>query len=129
MARNKNIKPTERELSILSILWELGPSTVRQVNEAMNAETETGYTTTLKLMQIMTEKGLLSRDESQRQHVYEVAISQENAQKQLVVDLLDKVFSGSASKLVLRALSSKKVSAKELSQIRKILDQMEGNKS
>ena len=123
MARRKSLRPTDRELTILRILWNNGPSTVRQVNEAMNKDENTGYTTTLKLMQIMTEKGLLIRDESHRQHVYKPAFTEERTQKQLVGDLLERAFSGSAEKLVMRALSAKKVSPKELAKIRKMLDE------
>lgn len=126
MARRKNSRPTDRELTILRILWDNGPSTVRQVNEAMSQDEDTGYTTTLKLMQIMTEKGLLLRDDSQFKHVYRPALTEEKAQKQLVGDLLDRAFSGSAEKLVMRALSAKKVSAKELASIKKMLDEFEG---
>ncbi|MHC4397277.1 MAG: BlaI/MecI/CopY family transcriptional regulator [Planctomycetota bacterium] len=126
MARHKVSGPTDRELAILGILWKNGLSTVRQVNEEMNKKQRTGYTTTLKLMQIMTEKGLVVRDDSKFQHIYRPAISEEKTQKQVVGDLLEKVFSGSAKKLVMRALSAKKVSAKELAKIRKMLDEMEG---
>ena len=126
MAKQNTPQPTVRELTILGILWDDGPSTVRDVNEEMNKQQRTGYTTTLKLMQIMTEKGLLIRDESQFKHIYKPAISQERTQKQLVGDLLERAFSGSAEKLVMRALSAKKVSAGELAKIRKILDEMEG---
>jgi BlaI family penicillinase repressor len=126
MARRKNSRPTDRELTILRILWDNGPSTVRQVNEAMNEDENTGYTTTLKLMQIMVEKGLVLRDDSQFKHVYRPALTEEKAQKQLVGDLLDRAFSGSAEKLVMRALSAKKVSAKELASIKKMLDEFEG---
>ncbi len=129
MARHKSQMPTERELSILRILWDLGPSTVRVVNEAMNEDESTGYTTTLKLMQIMTEKGLLLRDDSQFKHIYRPAISEERTQNQLVGDLLDRAFAGSAEKLVMRALSAKKVSAKELGKIKKMLDEYKGTKS
>jgi predicted transcriptional regulator len=124
MARSKSLRPTDRELAILRILWDNGPSTVRQVNEAMNKDEDTGYTTTLKLMQIMTEKGLVLRDESDRQHIYEPAFSEEKTQKQLVGDLLERAFCGSAEKLVMRALSAKKVSAKELTRIKKLLDEL-----
>ncbi len=123
MGRHKHSRPTDRELTILQILWDNGPSTVRQVNEAMNKDEDTGYTTTLKLMQIMTEKGLLRRDESQFKHIYKHAITEEKTQKQLVGDLLERAFSGSAEKLVMRALSAKKVSKKELAGIRKMLDE------
>jgi BlaI family penicillinase repressor len=126
MARRKTARPTDRELTILRILWDNGPSTVRQVNEAMSQDKNTGYTTTLKLMQIMSEKGLVLRDDSQFKHVYRPALTEEKAQKQLVGDLLEKAFSGSAEKLVMRALSAKKVSAKELAGIKKILDEFEG---
>ena len=126
MARNRTPRPTDRELTILRILWDNGPCTVRQVNEAMNADGSTGYTTTLKLMQIMTDKGLLCRDDSQFKHVYEPALTEEKAQKQLIGDMLDRAFCGSAEKLVLRALSAKKISAGELASIRKMLDEFEG---
>src|SRR4030042_6474076 len=125
MTRHKVSGPTDKELTILAILWNNGPSTVRQVNEEMNKQQRTGYTTTLKLMQIMTEKGLAVRDDSKFQHIYRPAVSEEKTQKQVVGDLLEKVFSGSAEKLVMRALSAKKVSATELAQIRKMLDEME----
>ena len=126
MARYKTAGPTDRELTILRILWERGSSTVRQVNEAMNTTKRTGYTTTLKLMQIMTEKALLVRDDSKFQHVYKPAISEESTQKQLVGDLLEKAFAGSAEKLVMRALSAKQVSPQELDKIRKMLREMKG---
>ena len=95
---------------------------MREVNEAMNEDEDTGYTTTLKLMQIMTDKGLLQRDESQWRHVYRPAMSQEKTQRHLVSELLDKAFAGSAEKLVMRVLSAKKVSAEELTRIREMLD-------
>lgn len=126
MARKKTSGPTDRELAILGVLWANGPSTVRQVHEALHADTETGYTTTLKLMQIMSEKGLLLRKDAGRQHVYRPAVSEEKLQKQVVGDMLDKVFAGSAEKLVMRALATRKVSAKELKRIREMLDTIEG---
>ena len=129
MARQKSAIPTDRELAILGILWELGQATVRQVNEAMNEDSTTGYTTTLKLMQIMTEKGLLLRDDSQFKHIYRPAISEERTQNQLVDDLLERAFAGSAEKLVMRALSAKKVSAKELGKIKKMLAEYKGIES
>lgn len=125
MARYKVSGPTDKELAILAILWNNGPSTVRQVNEQMNKQQPTGYTTTLKLMQIMTEKGLVIRDDSKFQHVYSPAVSAEKTQKQVVSDMLDKVFSGSAEKLVMQALSAKRVSAEELKKIRQLIDRME----
>jgi len=126
MARTKTPGPTARELAILGVLWDKGPSTVREVHEALHQDTETGYTTTLKLMQIMVEKGLLVREDDGRRHIYRPAMSEEKTQKQLVRDLLDKVFAGSAEKLVMRALSARKVSPKELKRIREMLDEMEG---
>ena len=126
MARSKTPRPTDRELTILRILWDNGPCTVRQVNEAMNADGSTGYTTTLKLMQIMTDKGLLRRDDSQFKHVFKPALTEAKAQKQLVGDMLERAFCGSAEKLVMRALSAKKISATELASIRKMLDEFEG---
>lgn len=126
MTRRKQSGPTEREIEILKILWQRGPSTVREVNEVMNARQETGYTTTLKLMQIMVNKGLLSRDDSQFKHLFEAAVSEESTQKKLVGNLLDRVFSGSTEKLVMRALSAKKVSKKDLGKIRDLIDRMEG---
>ena len=120
-------QPTKGELAILNILWDSGPSTVRQINEAMNKSKATGYTTTLKLMQIMTDKGLLLRDDSNRRHVFKPAISQEQTQKHLVGDLLERVFSGSAEQLVMRALSDKKVSVEELDKIKKMVEEFERN--
>jgi len=125
MAREKKLYPTERELAILKVLWANGPSTVRQVNDHISKQQKTGYTTTLKLMQIMTEKGLLVRDDTPFKHIYKPAVSAERTEKQLVADMLDRVFAGSAEKLVMRALSAKQLSPKELQKIRKILDQME----
>jgi len=126
MARHKSPGPTDREMAILSVLWQRGPSTVREIHEALQGNSDTGYTTTLKLMQIMAEKGLLSRKDAGRRHVYKPAISQERTQKQVVGEVLEKVFAGSAEKLVMRALSAKKVSAQELKRIREMLDEMEG---
>jgi BlaI family penicillinase repressor len=125
MAREKKQYPTEKELAILKILWAGGPSTVRQVNEQISKQQKTGYTTTLKLMQIMTDKGLLTRDDTPFKHIYKPAVSKEKTEKQIVADMLDKVFAGSAEKLVMRALSAKQVSAEELKKIRQLLDQME----
>jgi len=127
MARHKTPRPTDRELAILRVLWERGPSTVRQVNEAINRDRSTGYTTTLKLMQIMAEKGLVARDESDRTHIYTAYAGQEQTQRELVGDLMDRAFGGSARKLVMQALAAKKVSARELAKIKKILDGLKGD--
>ena len=126
MARKKTTGPTDRELAILAVLWAQGAGTVRAVHEALDADAGTGYTTTLKLMQIMVEKGLLVRRDDGRRHVYQPAVSEERTQKQVVRDVLEKVFAGSAEKLVMRALSAKRVSPKELKRIRQMLDEMEG---
>jgi predicted transcriptional regulator len=126
MARKKTLGPTDRELAILGVLWDRGPSTVREVHEALHQDVETGYTTTLKLMQIMVDKGLLVREDASRRHIYRPTVTEERTQKQLIGDLLDRVFAGSAEKLVLRALSAKKVPPAELKRIRKMLDEMEG---
>ncbi|MHC4501110.1 MAG: BlaI/MecI/CopY family transcriptional regulator [Planctomycetota bacterium] len=127
MARHKTPRPTDRELAILKVLWERGPSTVRQVNEAISEDRTTGYTTTLKLMQIMAEKGLVIRDESERTHVYRAKAPEEQMQRQLVGDLMDRAFGGSARKLVMQALAAKKVSARELAKIKQLLDQLKGD--
>ncbi len=128
MAKQDAPRPTDGELTILRVLWDRGPSTVRQVHRAICEDRITAQTTTLKLMQIMTDKGLLFRDDSDRPAVYRPAFTQEKTQGQLVKNLLDKAFYGSAGKLVLRALSTKKVSAREREEIRKLLDQLEGDK-
>ena len=112
-------KPTDAELAILTVLWSRGPSTVRQIAEEMGREA--GYTTILKLLQIMTEKGLVIRDEGARTHVYEAAYTQDQTQRQLVTDLLDRAFAGSAAKLVLQALAASKTSPEDLAEIKKLL--------
>ena len=125
MPEKNTPRPTDAELNILRALWQRGPSTVRQVQEQLQPERRSGYTTVLKLMQIMTAKGLLERDESRRTHVYRPALAAEKTQRQLVGDLLDRAFDGSAQKLVMQALSTKRVSAEELIQIRSLLDAIE----
>jgi BlaI family transcriptional regulator, penicillinase repressor len=112
-------KPTDAELGILRVLWSRGPSTVRQIAEDMGRQA--GYTTILKLLQIMTEKGLVVRDEAARTHVYQAAYTQDQTQRQLVTDLVDRAFDGSAAKLVLQALAASKASPEELAEIRKLL--------
>ena len=114
-------RPTDAELAILRVLWDRGASTVRQVHEAL-ATRETGYTTTLKLMQIMAEKGLVKRNETERSHVYSASAGEEQTQRQLVQDLVDRAFGGSAAQLVLRALSAEGASDAELKEIRKLID-------
>lgn len=115
-------RPTDAELSILRVLWNRGASTVREVHDALNEQRRMGYTTVLKFMQIMHDKGLLERDESQRSHVYRARPSQQSTQKQLVKDLLDRAFGGSAKQLVMQALSAARTSPQELKEIRKLID-------
>ncbi|MEA2564424.1 MAG: hypothetical protein QOH06_5928 [Acidobacteriota bacterium] len=119
-------RPTDAELAILRILWRRGPSTVRQVHEDLERRSLTGYTTVLKLLQIMTEKGLVERDESERAHVYVARLPEEQTLGQLVGDLLDRAFEGSSSRLVMRALESRPATREELAEIRRMLDLMEG---
>ena len=118
-------RPTDAELEILKVLWRRGPSTVREVFETISETRGTGYTTVLKLMQIMADKGLVRRDESERAHRYEPTLAEGETQRQLVGDLLQKAFDGSAKKLVLQALSSERASAEELTEIRRLLDELE----
>jgi BlaI family transcriptional regulator, penicillinase repressor len=117
--------PTDGELCILRVLWRRGPSTVRAVWEELCRLHDTGYTTVLKTMQIMTEKGLLDRDEKQRSHVYEAVQPARTTRRRLVGDLLEKAFDGSAGSLVLQALSGRKATPEELAEIRRLLDEME----
>ena len=124
MARTDAPRPTDAELAILRILWERGPSTVRQVHEVLARDRQAAaYTTALKLLQIMTEKGLVERDERDRTHIYRARLGEEQTQRQLVRDLADRAFGGSAMKLVLQALASKRASAEELRDIRKAIDE------
>ncbi|CAN5334096.1 MAG: BlaI/MecI/CopY family transcriptional regulator [Pyrinomonadaceae bacterium] len=126
MPKMKAPRPTDAELEILNVLWRRGPATVREVQaELRKSKPAMGYTTVLKLMQIMAEKNLVRRDERQRAHVYEARLAEEQTQAQLVGDLLERAFKGSAKKLVLQALSSKKASAEELAEIRQLLDDFE----
>ena len=120
-------RPTDAELAILNVLWQRGASTVREVHDALSATHDTGYTTVLKLLQIMTDKGLVVRDESQRAHVYASRYSEQRTQRQLLGDLIDRAFRGSPAQLVMQALSATRASAEELTAIRHLLDQMEGD--
>ena len=115
-------RPTDAELAILRVLWERGPSTVRVVFEALSDARETGYTTTLKLMQIMAEKGLVTRDESSRTHIYSARLTQDQTQRQLIADLVERAFGGSATALVMQALSAHPASAEELREIEKLVE-------
>jgi predicted transcriptional regulator len=117
----KPLKPTDAELAILRVLWQRGPSTVKEVRKVLETTRKTGYTTVLKFLQIMAEKGLVSRDESTFAHVYQARIPQEQTQRTLVADLLERAFEGSTSRLLLQALATKKATREELAEIRKIL--------
>jgi BlaI family transcriptional regulator, penicillinase repressor len=118
-------RPTDAELEILTVLWSRGPSTVREIHEVITKRRPAQYTTVLKLLQIMAEKGLARRDEKERAHVYEAAYSQELTQKQLAGDLLQRGFGGSAARLMQGALSARKASKTEIDELRKLLDHYE----
>jgi BlaI family transcriptional regulator, penicillinase repressor len=120
-----NRKPTASELEILHVLWERGPSTVREVHEALSARRPIGYTSVLKFMQIMTAKGTVRRDEQQRAHVYEAVQPAEKTKRQLALDVLQRVFDGSASELMMHALAGRKTSKQEVDELRRLLDEYE----
>jgi predicted transcriptional regulator len=122
----KQIRPTKLELAILKVLWGKGPGSVREIQGILNETKETGYTTVLKMLQIMTEKGLVERDETVRPQIYRAKYSQEQTQRHLVSDLLDRAFGGSVKALVMQALAGKKSSAKDLDAMEKLLDRIEG---
>jgi len=124
----KKPRPTEAELGILRVLWERGAQSVREVQAVLNAGRPTGYTTVLKLMQIMHEKGLVERDESQRPQIYNARYSQQQTQRQLLSDLLNRAFGGSVKTLVLQALATKKSTPDELAEIERLLDRIEGER-
>ncbi|WP_423145994.1 BlaI/MecI/CopY family transcriptional regulator [Rubrolithibacter danxiaensis] len=125
-----NIKPTESELEILQVLWQLGSATVREVNESLSRSKgkEVGYTTTLKLMQIMYDKGMLERDSSTRTHIFKPLISRKDAQRNMLNKMIDSVFNGSSAQLVMQALNNQKSSKEEIEMIRKYLDELDQNK-
>ncbi|MBL4765395.1 MAG: BlaI/MecI/CopY family transcriptional regulator [Colwellia sp.] len=125
MARDKSaVKPTEAELTLLNILWQMGPATVRQIHNTVSTTQTTGYTTVLKILQIMHEKSLVIRDESNRAHVYAAANSETHTQSSLIKDLISKAFGGSTSKLVMRAIDES-TSAEEIDDIRQLLNSLE----
>ena len=124
MGPQKIIKPTESELEILQVLWEKGDATVRDVHEDLSRTKDIGYTTALKLLQIMFEKGLVTRDESAKSHIYKAAVTRERTQKQLVGKMINTLFSGSPGQLVMQALGNHEASADELDQIQKLLDNL-----
>jgi len=121
---NSNIKPTEGELEILKVLWQKGLCTVREVHEALDKK-DSGYTTTLKLMQIMHEKGMVERDTNQKTHIYKAVVNQDKTEKQLVNKMIDNVFNGSAARLVMQALGNHTASADEIEEIKKYLEKLE----
>jgi len=123
MARHRSTQPTNAELAVLRVLWDKGPCTVREVYDAIDRADDIGYTTVLKTMQIMADKGLVKRSELARGHVYRAAASQESTQQKMVADLIDRAFGGSAATLVMQALSSRSASAEELERIRALIDQ------
>jgi predicted transcriptional regulator len=120
----KQLKPTESELEILQILWTRGLATVREVHEELAKFKDVGYTTTLKLMQIMHEKGLVKRDQSMRTHVYQPSVNKEKTQKHMLTKMIDSLFGGSSTQLVLQALGEQKASEEELKQIQTLLDNL-----
>jgi BlaI family penicillinase repressor len=128
MPRKPSTQLNDLELAILRALWDRGPSSVRDVHELLHRDRDTGYTSTAKIMQIMCDKGLLTRDDSQRPQVYSPAVPQEQTQRQIVRHLIQKVFGGSAQKLVLRAVESEQLPPDEVAAIRKLLKKMEGDK-
>ncbi|MDX1685818.1 MAG: BlaI/MecI/CopY family transcriptional regulator [Saprospiraceae bacterium] len=125
----QKIKPTDAELRILQVLWEHGPCSVRFVNEAISEEKEVGYTTTLKLMQIMAEKGIATRDTSSRKHLYEAAVPRSETQHHLLQKLADLAFNGSSVRLAMRALGEERISKGEINELRQLLDEMEESAS
>ncbi len=127
MQESKWLKPTESELEILKVLWENGKATVRQVHESLMAQKEVGYTTTLKLMQIMHEKGLVKRNDSQRTHVYRAAVDKEMTQNHLLNKMISGLFGGSSTQLVIRALGEHKVTQNELEQIQSLINDLKNS--
>ncbi|MFT3705008.1 MAG: BlaI/MecI/CopY family transcriptional regulator [Agriterribacter sp.] len=124
MAQQKTTKPTESELEILRVLWEKENATVREVHDELSTSKDVGYTTTLKLMQIMHEKGLVSRDDSSKTHVYQAIVSKEKTQKHLVGKMIDNLFAGSSAQLVMQALGNHKTSKDELEEIQQLLNSL-----
>ena len=123
--QNKPLEPTKAELEILQVLWEIGPSTVREVNNELLKQKDVNYTTTLKLMQIMADKGILARDESQMKHIYSVAEAEEKTKEHLLDKFVDSMYKGSASKLVMQLIGNKKTSQQELQEIKDLLKKLE----
>ena len=129
MNNSKQNKPTESEMEILQVMWEKGPSTVREVHEILSETKDSGYTTTLKLMQIMNEKGLLNRNDESKTHIYTAAVKKESIQKQVVSKMINGLFKGSSAKLVMHALGNHRASKQEILEIKKYLDEIENKES
>ena len=129
MAKARPAQPTEVELQMLRILWDLGPSPVRDIHARLNAEKGTNYSTTVKMLSVMLEKGLVKRDVKVSPHVYRAALSREKAGRRMLGDLIEKVYEGAAMSLVLQALSSAAATKEELSEARRLLDELEGKQS
>jgi BlaI family penicillinase repressor len=125
MPRPSSPQPTEVEMQILRILWDLGPSPVREIHRRLEAAKGTSYSTTVKMLAVMLEKGLVTRDEQAQPHIYKAALTRDGAGKRLVRDLIDKVYNGSAHSLVLQALSTRRATQEERDEIRRLLDKME----
>ncbi len=129
MSNSKQNKPTESEMGILQVLWERGPSTVREVHEILSVTKDSGYTTSLKLMQIMNEKGLLNRNDESKTHIYTAAVKKESIQKQVVSKMINGLFKGSSAKLVMHALGNHRASKEEILEIKKYLDEIESKET
>lgn len=129
MTNSKFSKPTESEMEILQVLWESGPCTVREVHDVLSETKDSGYTTTLKLMQIMNEKGLLNRNDEAKTHIYSSAVKKESVQKQVVSKMINGLFKGSSAKLVMHALGNHRASKEEIMEIKKYLDEIENDAS
>ncbi len=125
---NSILKPTESELEILQILWQKGEATVREINDELNSHRDVGYTTTLKLLQIMLEKGIVSREDSTRTHVYKAAVAEADTQNMLISKFVDTAFRGSAMKLVMHALGNHNATKNELNELKKLIENLEKNK-
>jgi len=129
LSKNKKFQPTESELEVLQILWQHGPSSVRTVNEKLNEKREVGYTTTLKIMQIMTEKGLVTRDTDSRTHIYHSAVKEAETQTSLLENFIQKTYRGSAMKLVMQALGKEDATSEELAELKEIIEKLEQKNS
>lgn len=129
MTKTRSTQPTEVELQMLRILWDLGPSPVREIHARLNADKGTNYSTTVKMLSVMLDKGLVKRDEKASPHVYRPALTRETAGKRMLSDLIEKVYDGAAMSLVLQALASSAATKDERDEVRRMLDQMEEKQS